>query len=242
MITREIVLGLAEKLPKLTIVSGLAYGIDISAHRAALEAGIPTLIIPGHGLDRIYPAYHRPDAVRALENGGILTEYMSGNTPEKHHFVARNRIIAGLSECTIVVESRARGGSLITASMAFDYNRPVFAVPGRISDDSSAGCNSLIRDQRAMLMQSPDDLIEAMMWATAERPVQTSLPMDEDLSGLSDEERTLLQLLREADDGILVNDLAEEADISYSDIITHLMLLEMKKLIKSFPGGKFRAV
>lgn len=242
MITREIVLGLAEKLPKLTIVSGLAYGIDISAHRAALEAGIPTLIIPGHGLDRIYPAYHRPDAVRALENGGILTEYMSGNTPEKHHFVARNRIIAGLSECTIVVESRARGGSLITASMAFDYNRPVFAVPGRISDDSSAGCNSLIRDQRAMLMQSPDDLIEAMMWATAGRPVQTSLPMDEDLSGLSDEERTLLQLLREADDGILVNDLAEEADISYSDIITHLMLLEMKKLIKSFPGGKFRAV
>lgn len=242
MITREIVLGLAEKLPKLTIVSGLAYGIDIAAHRAALEAGIPTLIIPGHGLDRIYPAYHRPDAVRALENGGILTEYMSGNTPEKHHFVARNRIIAGLSDCTVVVESRARGGSLITASMAFDYNRPVFAVPGRINDDSSAGCNSLIRDQRAMLMQSPDDLIEAMMWATDRKPVQTSLPMDEDLSGLSPEEQTLLHLLREAEDGILVNDLAEEADISYSDIITHLMLLEMKKLVKSFPGGKFRAV
>ena len=242
--TREIVLRLADQLSKLTIVSGLAYGIDIAAHRAAIEAGIPTLIIPAHGLDRIYPAYHRPDAIRALENGGIITEYMSGNTPERNHFVARNRIIAGLSDCTIVVESRARGGSLITASMAFDYNRPVFAVPGRVSDDCSAGCNELIRDQKATLLQKPEDLIEAMMWTTAQHPVQTTLRglEAEDESDLNDNEKMLLHLLREAEDGLLVNDIAEETDIPYSEIITHLMTLEMKKRVKSFPGGKFRAI
>ncbi len=242
--TRDIVLELSAQLPQLTIISGLAYGIDIAAHRAALEAGISTLIIPAHGLDRIYPAYHRPDAIRALENGGIVTEFMSGNTPERHHFVARNRIIAGLSECTIVVESHARGGSLITASMAFDYDRPVFAVPGRIGDDASIGCNELIRDQHASLLQKPDDLIEAMLWATTARPVQTTLQgLDTtDDSDLSADEQTLLRMLREAEDGLLVNDIAEETDISYSDIITHLMTLEMKKRVKSFPGGKFRAV
>lgn len=244
IITRDLVLALAEQLRELTIVSGLAYGIDIAAHRAALEAGIPTIIIPAHGLDRIYPANHRSEAVRALENGGILTEYRSGSTPEKQHFVARNRIVAGLSECTIVVESPARGGSLITASMAFDYSRPVFAVPGRISDDASAGCNALIRDQRATLLQKPDDLIEEMMWVTAKRPVQTQLQgldaqVDDDLAP---EEQTLMKLLREAEDGMLVNDLTEETDMPYSEVITHLMMLEMKKRVKSFPGGKFMAI
>ena len=244
IVTRNIVLGLADRVSNLTIVSGLAYGIDITAHRAALEAGIPTLIIPGHGLDRIYPAVHRREAVIALEKGGILTEYMSGSTPEKHHFVARNRIIAGLSECTIVVESRARGGSLITASMAFDYNRPVFAVPGRIDDESSIGCNELIRNQKASLLQSPEDLIESMMWATSARPIQTRIdgletPADNDLDP---NELTLLHLLRGEENGMLVNDLAEEANISYSDVITNLMQLEIKKLVKSFPGGKFMAL
>ena len=244
IITHDIVLGLADQLPGLTIISGLAYGIDIAAHRAAMEAGIPTLIIPGHGLDRIYPAYHRPDAIRALENGGIVTEYMSGSTPEKQHFVARNRIIAGLSDCTVVIESHARGGSLITASMAFDYDRPVFAVPGRINDESSAGCNELIRDQRATLLQKPEDLIDAMQWATVKRPLQTSLSgLDSsDDSDLTAEEHTLLQMLRESEDGLLVNDIAEETGITYSEIITCLMTLELKKRVKSFPGGKFRAL
>ena len=244
ILTREIILGLADKIPNLTVISGLAYGIDIAAHRAAMEAGLPTLIIPAHGLDRIYPAYHRPDAVRALENGGIITEYMSGNMPEKHHFVARNRIIAGLSECTIVVESHARGGSLITASMAFDYNRMVFAVPGRIEDEASVGCNELIRDQRASLLQKPDDLIEAMQWVTVQRPIQTQLQgLDTDADdGLSPEEQTIMSKLRESDNGLLVNDLAEETDITYSEIITTLMMLEIKKRVKSFPGGKYLAI
>ena len=244
MLTRELIVGLAEQLSDLTIISGLAYGIDISAHRAAMEAGIPTLIIPAHGLDRIYPAFHRNDAVRALEHGGIVTEYPSGTTPERHNFVARNRIIAGLSDCTVVVESRERGGSLITASMAFDYDRPVFAVPRRINDDNSAGCNCLIREQKASLLQRPDDLIEAMQWATAKRPVQTTLTgLDaNDDSDLNDQERLLLQKLREAEDGMLVNDLAEETELTYSEIITNVMTLEVKRRVKSFPGGKIRVI
>lgn len=244
-ITRDIVLELANNLPNLTIISGLAYGIDIAAHRAALEAGIPTLIVPAHGLDRIYPPLHRPEAVRALANGGLITEYPSGTTPEKFNFVARNRIIAGLAECTIIVESRARGGALITASMAFDYDRPVFAVPGRINDDNAAGCNALIHDQRASLLRNPDDLIQSMMWTTASRPVQTELtglsdPHDD--SSLNEKQQTLLNLLRDADNGIMVNELVEETDISYSEVITNLMMMEMNKRVKSLPGGKFMAL
>ena len=244
IMTREIILGLADRIPDIKIVSGLAYGIDITAHRAAMEAGLPTLIIPAHGLDRIYPAYHRPDAVRALENGGIITEYMSGTTPERRNFVTRNRIIAGLSECTIVVESHARGGSLITASMAFDYNRQVFAVPGRVGDEASIGCNELIREQRASLLQKPDDLIEAMLWDVEKRPVQAQIQgLDADTDeGLNPDEQKIVHILRESDEGILVNDLAEETDINYSELITILMTLEMKKCVKSFPGGRFMAI
>ena len=243
IITHDIVLELARELPQLTIISGLAYGIDIAAHRAALEAGIPTLIVPAHGLDRIYPALHRPEAVRALENGGLLTEYPTGTTPEKLNFVASNRIVAGLSECTIVVESRVRGGALITASMAQDYNRPVFAVPGRIGDESSAGCNDLIRDQRAALLQKPDDLIDAMLWATDKRPVQQELQgLETGDTDVTPQQLTLLNLLREAEDGILVNDLVEETNSAYSEVITDIMQLEMKKRVKSLPGGKIMAL
>jgi len=242
--TRDLVLELANKLPKLTIVSGLAYGIDVAAHRAALEAGIPTFIIPAHGLDRIYPPIHRPEAIRSLEQGGIITEYMSDTTPEKQNFVARNRIIAGLSECTIVIESRARGGALITASMAFDYNRPVFALPGRISDDNSAGCNALIRDHKAALIQQPDDLIQAMLWDNDRNPIQQTLPgINKDVElNLTSQQSTILTLLRDAEEGMLVNEMVEETQIAYSDVITDLMFLEMKKCIKSFPGGKFMAL
>lgn len=242
IITHDIVTELANRIPKLTIISGLAYGIDIAAHRAALEAGIPTIIIPAHGLDRIYPSVHRPEAVRALENGGILTEYTSGTTPEKMNFVARNRIVAGLSECTIIVESRERGGALITASMAFDYNRQVFAVPGRIGDDTSAGCNALIREQRAILLQKPDDILETMSWAAVDRPIQQELQGLDTNDDLTPQQQTLLQLLRDAEEGILINELVEETDIPYSDVITNMLYLEMKKRVKSFPGGKFMAL
>ena len=129
-LTRQLVLDLAKRVPNLTVISGLAYGIDVAAHRAAIEAGIPTIAVPGHGLDRIYPALHRNVAVAMLEHGGLLTEYVSGTRPDPWHFVARDRIIAGLADAVVVVESKAKGGALITAQMALDYDRDVFACPG----------------------------------------------------------------------------------------------------------------
>lgn len=254
VLTREIVLSLAERLPRLTIISGLAYGIDIAAHRAALEIGVPTIIIPAHGLDRIYPPLHRNDAVRALDKGGIVTEYMSGTTPEKYNFVARNRIIAGMAECTVVIESREHGGALITARMAADYDRPVFAVPGRVTDDASLGCNHLIRDHRAMLLQSPDDLLREMNWqsrcatqTTLDLPLsnQPSAAAASDAdspasdASLTEDEQTLMRILRDAEDGVTVNDLVEATQWPFTKISSLLMMLQVKKYVRSFPGGIF---
>ena len=177
-LTATLVRELHERLESVTIVSGGAYGIDIAAHRAAIECGIPTIIIPAHGLDRIYPYHHRPDAIRALQHGGLLTEFPSQTEPMAGNFVQRNRIVAGLADAVVVVESRERGGSLITAQMASDYNRELFAFPGRPTDPSSAGCNNLIRANKAQLFSCADELIVAMDWTTrqtAKTPVQTRL-------------------------------------------------------------------
>ena len=161
---RRLVLDLAAQVPDLTIVSGLAYGIDVVAHRAAIEAGIPTIIVPAHGLDRIYPAVHRQVAVQSLDKGGIATEYTCGTEPERFNFVARNRIVAGLSDAVVIVESKRKGGSLITADMAVDYGRDVFALPGRVEDECSAGCNDLIKRNKAHLIEHAEDLIKNMQW------------------------------------------------------------------------------
>lgn len=237
-ICQEFVSDLAAKVPDLTIVSGLAYGIDVTAHKAALEAGIPTIAVPAHGLDRIYPAAHRNIAVQLLENGGILTEYMSQTQPEKANFVARNRIVAGLSEATVVVESKHKGGSLITARLAFDYNRDVFAFPGRPKDELSGGCNDLIRQQQASLITSADDLIEAMGWAHHE-PIQTSLESAL-FTQLTEVEQRVVDILRSYEDGLHINTIAEEAHISYPDLSSLLFSLEMQGLVRTLPGSRYR--
>ena len=173
---KRFVLDLAAQVPNLTIISGLAYGIDVIAHRAAIEAGIPTIIIPAHGLDRVYPAVHRNVAVQSLDKGGILTEYTTGTEPERFNFVARNRIVAGMADAVVVVESKARGGSLITAQMAQDYNRDIFTVPGRPDDVCSAGCNQLIKQQKAQLIENAADLLSAMCWEEqTKQPRQTTM-------------------------------------------------------------------
>ncbi|MBR1808550.1 MAG: DNA-processing protein DprA [Paludibacteraceae bacterium] len=235
---RQIVSDLAEKTTGLTIVSGLAYGIDVTAHKAALAAGIPTIIVPGHGLDRIYPYMHRQVAVEALKTGGIITEYMSGTEPDRQNFVARNRIIAGLSDATLVVESKQKGGSLITADMANGYNREVFAVPGRPKDATSAGCNMLIKQQKAMLVETADDIIAAMQWKKHERkePVQTEIFDD-----LSDEDAAILGLLRSAEDGLHVNQIVMETKLPYSRLTSVLMMMEMRGLVRSLPGNIYKA-
>ena len=234
----RLVTDLARLVPDVTIVSGLAYGIDVAAHRAALEAGVPTIIIPAHGLDRIYPAVHRDVAVRALENGGILTEYTCGTEPERYNFVARNRIIAGMADAVVVVESKAKGGSLITAQMAQDYDREVFALPGRIDDVTSAGCNGLIKKQQAQLIDSAEDIVQTMQWQVSKQPVQTSLV--ELGCDLNERQRGILQLLRDAEDGLHVNQIVMEMQLPYNDVSSELVMMELQDVVKSLPGGMWR--
>ena len=241
--TETLVRDLNERLEQITIVSGGAYGIDITAHRAALKYNLPTIIVPAHGLDRIYPQQHRPEAVAALKNGGLLTEFPSQTEPFAPFFLQRNRIIAGLADAVLVVESRDTGGSLYTARMAVDYSRELFSFPGRPNDLSSRGCNELIRKQKAQLINNADDLIEAMQWPTrhsAKEPVQTELiGLRDDLSA---HQQQLLQLLQEAEEGIHINLLVMETELPYSDVSSDLVLLELQGLVRSLPGGIYRFV
>jgi len=242
-LTRALVRDLHERLEHVTVVSGGAYGIDIAAHRAAMEFGVPTLIIPAHGLDRIYPYAHRRDAVQALAEGGLLTEFPSGTEPIPAYFVQRNRIVAGLADAVVVVESRDRGGSLITAQMAMDYDRELFAFPGRPGDPSSRGCNDLIRTNRAHLIDSADDLIAIMDWKTRQTPVQpVQTTMVGLLADLTPLQQTLLQKLQESDEGLNINFLVMETALPYADVSSELVALELQGLVRSLPGGFYRFV
>lgn len=234
--TRRFVLDLAERVPNVTIVSGLAYGIDVAAHRAALEACIPTIIVPAHGLDRVYPNIHRQVAIEALANGGILTEYPSETEPEKLNFVARNRIVAGLADAVVVVESKNKGGALITAYLANDYNRNLYAFPGRPNDENAQGCNALIKTHRAQMIENADDLIWDMQWEK-KQPVQTEIAnLFEELTGL---ERQLVEALRTAEDGKRVNELVAETGAPYSEVAATLMMLEMNGHVKAVAGSVY---
>ena len=244
-LTTTFVRSLAAAIPDLTIVSGLAYGIDVAAHRAALDCGIPTIIVPGHGLDRIYPSVHRPVAVAALSRGGILTEYPEGTEIYGSNFLRRNRIIAGLSDCTVVVESGARGGSLCTARLAHRYGRPVFTFPGRPSDESSEGCNALIRDHIASLILNASDLIHAMHWHDSRQ-----LSLDLDLANPDSPQGTepdtplgeaILAYLKRADNPAHINDIVHATHADYATVATELMMLEVDSLISALPGGLFMA-
>ena len=244
-LTNAFVRDLASRLDSLTIVSGGAYGIDIAAHRAALQYGVPTIIIPAHGLDRIYPFRHRPEAIASLERGGILTEFPSGTEPLAPYFVQRNRIVAGLADAVVVVESRDKGGSLITARMASDYNRELFAFPGRPDDISSAGCNQLIQSSKAQLITSADDLIETMQWKTttvSHHPADTQTTMVGLLDDLTPDQQILLSKLNEAEEGLHINLLVMETERAYSDVSSDLVSLELQGLIRSLPGGIYRLV
>ena len=236
---RRFILDLAAKVPEVTIVSGLAYGIDVIAHKAAMESGISTIIIPAHGLDRIYPSVHRSVAIQALNKGGILTEYTRETEPERFNFVARNRIVAGMADAVVVVESKKKGGSLITADMAVDYGRDVFAVPGRVDDICSAGCNDLIKRNKAQLIDYADDLIAAMQWQEqSTEAIQTCLV--EMMYDLTDNQQRLLQLLRETEDGLHINQLVMETQLAYSIVSSELVMMELQDVVKSMPGGMWR--
>lgn len=229
---------LQELLPDTLIVSGLAYGIDIHAHRASLQQGLETIGVLAHGLDRIYPAAHRGTAAEMLRQGGLLTEFMSGTNPDRQNFIKRNRIIAGMSDATIVVESAEKGGSLITADIAESYHRDCFAFPGRITDPYSAGCNLLIRTNRASLIQSAEELVEAMNWKeTTVRPqaIQRQL-----FPELSEEEEKIIECLKMYPDGMQINTLVVQCNIPVNRMASLLFDMEMKGMVRTLAGGMYR--
>lgn len=222
--------------PDVLVVSGLAYGIDIHVHRAALTNQLPTIGVLAHGLDRIYPSLHRKTAVDMLACGGLLTEYPSGTNPDKHNFVARNRIVAGMADATIVVESAEKGGSLITAELAEGYFRDCFAFPGRVGDSCSLGCNQLIRDNKASLLLSAADFVRMMNWEEASQsvtPVQRNL-----FPELTDEEQQIVDILAQGDNQI--NTLVAQTNIPVHRMAALLFELEMKGVVQPLAGGMYR--
>ena len=225
--------------PDVLVVSGLAYGIDIHAHREALANELPTVGVLAHGLDRIYPHVHRKTAVDMLEKGGLLTEFLSGTNPDRHNFISRNRIVAGMCDATIVIESAEKGGSLITAELAEGYHRDYFAFPGRMSDEYSKGCNRLIRDNKASLLLSAEDFVQAMGWnipmtLSEKVSVQRSLFIE-----LSEEEQKIVAILEKLGN-LQINSLVVEADIPVNKMTALLFELEMKGVIRVLAGGMYQ--
>lgn len=227
---------LAAVAPDVTVVSGLAYGIDICAHKAALDNNLPTIAALGHGLDRIYPATHRATAVKMLERGGLITEFLTETNPDRQNFVMRNRIIAGMCDATLVVESAAKGGSLITCEQALSYNRDVFAFPGRVADEHSAGCNALIKANKAALIENANDFINAMSWEKSEgksAPIQANLFLD-----LNDEQQAIVTLLRK--ENLALNQIALSMALPVSRISSVLLEMEFSGIVKCMPGNVYK--
>jgi DNA processing protein len=234
----ELLSEVSKVIPNLLVISGLAYGIDIRAHREALRNSLPTAAVLAHGLDRIYPHVHRQTAVDMLKDGGLLTDFPSGTNPDRPNFIRRNRIVAGLSDATIVVESAAKGGSLITADIAFSYSRDVFAYPGRVTDQYSAGCNRIIKENKAGLITCAADFIKAMGWEVSEnkKPIQQTIVFDDDLD---EAERAIISIMQ-SEPEVHVNQLARDSGCSVQDISVKMFELEMKGLIRSLPGNKYK--
>lgn len=217
------------------IVSGLAYGIDIHAHKAALENSLPTVCTLAHGLDRIYPAVHQSTAHKMLDKGGWLTDFTSNTTPDRENFPRRNRIVAGISDATIVIESKKSGGSLITADIANSYNRDVFAFPGKIDDVCSEGCNNLIKQNKAALIQSAADLIYILGWeqSKTKKVIQKQLFVD-----LTAEEELLINALK-GKASVTIDDLCFASKLPMSKVSALLLTLEFSGVVKSLPGKAY---
>ena len=232
---------LADLCPDILVMSGLAYGVDIQCHRQALQNKMDTIGVLAHGLDQIYPSMHRNTAKEMLEHGGLLTEFMSRTTIEKRYFVQRNRIVAGCSDATIVVESASRGGSLITAEIAQSYDREVFAFPGRMTDTQSDGCNRIIANNTAGLLTCAEDFVRAMGWQDDKaRQKQLADGVQQELfSDLSDEEQIIVNALRNKD-RLQLNILSVNTGIPAGKLSGLLFTMEMKGVVRMIPGGMYR--
>ncbi len=234
-LTEELIEGLAS-VDNLLVISGLALGIDAIAHKRSVSAGIANVGVLGHGLDRIYPSSHQQLAKQMVAHGGVLTEFPSGTIPDKGNFPMRNRVVAGLSDVTIVVESQVSGGALITAKMAASYNREVMAYPGRVNDSRSAGCNDLIRCNMAAMITKTDDLLEQMNWIdkAKKKPVQKQLFIN-----FTPDEQKIVDLLQ-TKDTVHSDELFHRTGLPNSLLAATLLNLEMQGIIKTLPGKNYR--
>lgn len=239
-LVRRFVSHLKRYCPQLLIVSGLAYGVDINAHREALANGYPTVGVLAHGLDTIYPYRHRDTAAEMLNRGGLLTEFMTQTNADKPNFVRRNRIVAGMADAVILVESAVKGGGLITCEIAQSYNRAVFAFPGSVNAEFSKGCNNLIRDNGAGLISDADDFIKAMGWQDeAQRQRALADGIERSLfPDLSAQEQQIVSLLQETND-VQLNILSVKTGIPIGQLTALLFQLEMKGVVKPLAGGMY---
>jgi DNA processing protein len=219
------------------IVSGLAYGIDVIAHRAALDAGIPTVAVLGHGFSTIYPPAHREVARSIIRQGALVTDFHSGTGPERNNFLRRNRIIAGLSDGTLVIESARSGGALITAGLASSYHRDVLAVPGRITDERSGGCNRMIKRNMAALVEHAGDVLYHMNWSP-DTPLRS--PNGGEAPRISSEEDQLLGLMLQ-EPGMVPEDLSRRSGMAVPRVLALLVEMELKNLVLVEPGNRYHA-
>jgi DNA processing protein len=236
--TEKLLHDVKESFPEVLVVSGLAYGIDIVAHRASLKENLLTVGVLAHGLDRIYPASHLNTAIEMVKSGGLLTDFLSETNPDRQNFVKRNRIIAGISDCTIVVESAEKGGALITANIADSYNKDIFAFPGKVSDKYSEGCNSLIKYKKAALITSAEDFFREMNWKNPlnvlpKQAIQRTILLD-----LTNEEQSVVDILAKAGN-MQINVLAIELNLQISKLSVLLFELELKGIVRCRPGGMY---
>ncbi|MGE0567238.1 MAG: DNA-processing protein DprA [Bacteroidia bacterium] len=223
----------------IMVVSGLAYGIDVLAHHKSLEVGLPTIGVLAHGLDRIYPGLHKTIAGKMIENGGLLTEFISETNPDAPNFPRRNRIVAGMCDALVVVQSKRSGGSLITATIANSYNKDVFAFPGKAGNEISEGCNGLIKKQRAVLIENAADLLQEMSWSAGneiKKSNQVQLTV-----ALTEEEQKIFDCFQKSTE-INIDELVSLSGLSISKLAPVLLSLEMKNILNAKPGKKYGLV
>ena len=225
---------------QVLIVSGLAFGIDVIAHKTALKNKLPTVGVLAHGLDNIYPFQHSTLAKEIIkQDGGLLTEFRSATKPDKHNFPTRNRIVAGMSDAIIIIESGNKGGSMVTAELGNGYNKDVFAFPGKISDSKSAGCNFLIKNNKAILLTDADQLVQAMGWE--ENKKTTSKKQKELFIQLSPDEKIITDILREKEQ-THIDELNLRSGLSSSSVASAILTLELQLVIQCMPGKMYRLI
>jgi DNA processing protein len=232
----KIIEDLAEQ--NVLIISGLAFGIDTIAHKASLKNKLKTVGVMAHGLDKVYPAQNKTLAVEMLSQGGLLTDFMSGTNPDRQNFPRRNRIVAGICDALIVIESSAKGGSLITAELGNSYNKDVFAIPGRVYDSRSEGCNYLIKNNKALLITSADDLLHIMNWKEAPKKIKQQREL---FIELTPDEKIITDILKEREN-IQIDELYIKSGLSSSAVAQALLMLEMQGVVASLPGKVFKLV